>query len=208
VARYRGPREKLNRREGVDLMLKGERRMAGKGALERRNYPPGEWSHRSKKPSPFGLQLREKQKAKRIYGVLERQFRRYFKKAIATPGVTGTNLLHILESRLDNVVYRMGFASTRAQARQFVGHGHILVDGKRVNIPSYQVKVGQLVSVKPASREMAPIMEAFDRSRRMGVPVWIQRDEDQMAGNLERMPTVEEIQIPVKEQMIVELYSR
>ena len=208
MARYRGPVEKLSRREGVDLMLKGERRFNGKSAIERRNYPPGEWSQRSRKLSPYGIQLREKQKAKRIYGVLERQFRRYFREAVRLPGVTGQNLFQLLECRLDNVVYRLGFASTRAQARQFVRHGHITVDGKKVTIPSFSVKIGQVVSVKESSRKMVPIEESFDRARRMGIPVWMQRDDDNMTGSLERLPTVEEIQLPVKEQLIVELYSR
>jgi len=208
VARYRGATCKLERREGVDLMLKGERRLKGKCSIERRNYPPGEWGQRSRKMSPFGTQMREKQKAKRIYGVLERQFRRYFKMAAAMPGVTGLNLLHILESRLDNVVYRLGFASTRSQARQFVRHGHITVNGKRVTIPSYYVKVGEEISVKEVSREMVPFVEAFDRARRMGLPPWITRDDDRLIGGLSRLPSSDEIQIPVKEQMIVELYSR
>jgi small subunit ribosomal protein S4 len=208
VARYRGATCKLERREGVDLMLKGERRLKGKCSIERRNYPPGEWGQRSRKMSPFGTQMREKQKAKRIYGVLERQFRRYFKMAASMPGVTGLNLLHILESRLDNVVYRLGFASTRSQARQFVRHGHITVNGKRVTIPSYYVKVGEEISVKEVSREMVPFVEAFDRARRMGLPPWMTRDDDRLVGGLSRLPSADEIQIPVKEQMIVELYSR
>ena len=208
MARYRGATCKLERREGVDLMLKGERRLKGKCGIERRNYPPGEWGQRNRKMSPYGTQLREKQKAKRIYGVLERQFRKYYKKANAMPGVTGMNLLHLLECRLDNVVYRLGFASTRSQARQFVRHGHMTVNGKRVTIPSYNVKVGEEISIKESSREMVPFLESFDRARRSATPAWVVRDDDQMTGSLQRMPTVEEIQIPVKEQMIVELYSR
>jgi len=208
VARYRGSVCKLCRREGIKLMLKGQRCFSAKCAMERRAYPPGEWGQRGRKMSAFGIQLREKQKARRVYGVLERQFRRHFREAAAMRGITGQNLLHILESRLDNVVFRLGFATSRNQARQLVRHGHIQVDGRRLTIPSCQVKIGQRVSVKNSSQEIVPIAEAFDLSRRSGLPAWIERDETQMAGQLVRLPTVEEIQLPVKEQFIVELYSR
>ncbi|HEQ60220.1 MAG TPA: 30S ribosomal protein S4 [Firmicutes bacterium] len=208
MARYRGPVCKLCRREGIKLMLKGQRCLTAKCAMERRAYPPGEWSQRGRKVSAYGIQLREKQKARRIYGILERQFRRHFREAAALRGVTGQSLIHILESRLDSVVYRLGFAASRIQARQLVRHGHIQVDGKRVTIPSYRVKVGQPVSVKSASREMVPIAEAFDAARRIGLPAWLERDEEQLTGRLTRLPSVEEVQLPVKEQFIVELYSR
>jgi len=208
VAKYTGPVCKLCRREGVKLMLKGERCLTPKCAVERRAYPPGEWGKRGRKMSSYGVQLREKQKARRIYGVLERQFRRHFREAVAIRGVTGQNLFHLLETRLDNVVYRLGFAASRTQSRQLVRHGHIQVNGKRVRIPSFRVKVGMKIGVKPASREMLPIAEAFDQSRRTGLPAWVQRDEEQMVGYLERLPSLEEIQLPVKESFIVELYSR
>ncbi len=208
MARYRGAVCKLCRREGVKLMLKGQRCLTAKCAMERRPYPPGAWGQRGRKVSPFGIQLREKQKARRIYGVLERQFRRHFREAAAVRGVTGQNLVHILESRLDSIVYRLGFASSRSQARQLVRHGHIQVDGRRVSIPSFRVKVGQSISIKSGSREIVPVAEAFDASRRLGLPGWLERDETQMAGHLVRLPTVEEAGLPLKEQFIVELYSR
>lgn len=208
MARYRGPVCKLCRREGVKLMLKGQRCLTAKCAVERRDYPPGEYAQRGRKVSPFGQQLREKQKARRVFGVLERQFRRHFQQAVSSRGVTGQNLIRVLESRLDNVVYRMGFASSRPQSRQLIRHCHIQVDGKVVTIPSFQVKLGQQVSVAPDSRQLIPVAEAFDASRRVGLPAWINRDEEQMVGSLERWPTVEEVQLPVKEQLIVELYSR
>jgi small subunit ribosomal protein S4 len=189
-------------------MLKGQRCLTAKCAMERRAYPPGEWGQRGRKMSSFGIQLREKQKARRIYGVLERQFRRHFREAAAMRGVTGQNLVHILETRLDSVVFRLGFASSRSQARQLTRHGHIQVEGKRVTIPSYRVKVGQTISLKAGSEEMVPIVEAFDASRRSGLPAWIERDEGQMTGHLMRLPTVEEAGLPLKEQFIVELYSR
>ena len=208
MARYRGPVCRLCRREGIKLMLKGDRCMTAKCAVERREYPAGEYAQRGRKLSPFGTQLREKQKARRIYGVLERQFRKHFRAAQTRRGVTGENLLQVLESRLDNVVFRMGFARSRSQARQLVRHCHILVNDRPVTIPSYQVKLNERISVAQESRQIVPIAESFDASRRSGLVPWIHRDEDQMSGYLERWPTVEEVQLPVKEQLIVELYSR
>ncbi len=210
MARYRGPVCKLSRAEGVNLMLKGKRFLLGKDSAEKRKYPPGEHGQRRtmRKLSDYGVQLREKQKAKRIYGVLERQFRRYFKEADRMRGITGTNLLQLLERRLDNVIYRLGYANTRAQARQLVRHNHVKVDGKRVNIPSYQVKIGQLVEMKDKSKELVLVQEALQTRRSMGGYPWMEWLGDGMAGKLIRMPAVEEIAIPVNEQLIVELYSK
>jgi len=177
MARYRGPREKIERRLDADLGLKGERRLNGKSALEKRPFAPGQHGQRRTKISEYGLQLREKQKAKYMYGVSEKQFRKYFKEAVRRDGNTGANLITLIEQRLDNVVFRMGFATTRANARQFTTHGHVLVDGKKVDIPSYVVKPGQKIEIK-------------------------------VFGIFTRIPTREEVVIPVEERLIVELYSK
>lgn len=209
MARYIGPICKQCRAEGIKLFLKGKKCLSAKCPVSRRAYPPGQHGQRrSGKVSDYGQQLREKQKAKRIYGVLERQFRRYFHEADRMRGVTGENLLQLLESRLDNVVYRLGFANSRRQARQFVRHNHIHVDGKRVNIPSYLVKVGQTVEVNVESRNIPMVSEAIQLRKSTGGHPWVERDDKSVTGRMIRLPQVDEIGLPVKEQMIVELYSK
>jgi len=208
MARYRGPREKLERRLGVDLGLKGERRLAGKSALEKRPYPPGQHGQRRTKISEYGLQLREKQKAKFMYGVSEKQFRAIFTEANRREGNTGELLIQLLEQRLDNVVYRMGFATTRAFARQLVNHGHILVDGKRVDIPSYRVKPGQKVEVREKSKNNPQIQRAMELTNQTGIVEWVDVDKEKLFGIFTRIPEREEISIPVEERLIVELYSK
>ncbi|WP_456428951.1 30S ribosomal protein S4 [Nitratifractor sp.] len=208
MARYRGPREKLERRLGVDLGLKGERRLAGKSALEKRPYPPGQHGQRRTKISEYGLQLREKQKAKFMYGVSEKQFRSIFKEANRLEGNTGELLVQLLEQRLDNVVYRMGFATTRAFARQLVNHGHILVDGRRVDIPSYRVQPGQKVEVREKSKNNPQIQRAMELTNQTGIVEWVDVDKDKLFGIFTRIPEREEISIPVEERLIVELYSK
>ncbi|NOZ90061.1 MAG: 30S ribosomal protein S4 [Epsilonproteobacteria bacterium] len=208
MARYRGPVEKLERRLGVDLGLKGERRLAGKSALEKRPYPPGQHGQRRTKISEYGLQLQEKQKAKFMYGVSEKQFRALFKEANRREGNTGAILIQLLEQRLDNVVYRMGFATTRRFARQLVNHGHILVDGKRVDIPSYRVKAGQKVEVREKSKANPQIVRAMELTNQTGMVEWVDVEKDKLFGIFSRIPNREEISIPVEERLIVELYSK
>ncbi|CUV66224.1 30S ribosomal subunit (SSU) protein S4 [Sulfurovum sp. enrichment culture clone C5] len=208
MARYRGPVEKLERRLGVDLGLKGERRLAGKSALEKRPYAPGQHGQRRTKISEYGLQLREKQKAKFMYGVSEKQFRKLFTEANRREGNTGNLLIQLLEQRLDNVVYRMGFATTRAFARQLVTHGHILVDGKRVNIPSCVVKVGQKIEIREKSKVNPQIVRAMELTNQTGMVEWVNVDKDKLFGLFSRIPDREEISIPVEERLIVELYSK
>jgi small subunit ribosomal protein S4 len=208
MARYRGPREKLERRLGVDLGLKGERRLAGKSALQRRPYAPGQHGQRRAKISEYGLQLREKQKAKFMYGVSEKQFRRIFQEANRLEGNTGELLLQLLELRLDNVVYRMGFATTRAFARQLVNHGHILVDGKRVDIPSFRVKAGQKIEIREKSKNNPQIQRSMELTAQTGMVEWVDVDKDKLFGIFTRVPEREEIKIPVEERLIVELYSK
>ncbi len=208
MARYRGPVEKLERRFGVSLGLKGERRLAGKSALEKRPYAPGQHGQRRGKTSEYGLQLNEKQKAKFMYGLSEKQFRNLFKAANRMQGNTGENLISLLERRLDNVVYRMGFATTRAGARQFVTHGHILVDGKKVDIPSYRVKVGQKIEVKKASKTNSQVVKALELTERTGFVDWVEVDKEKVSGIFTRIPEREEVKIPIEERLIVELYSK
>jgi len=208
MARYRGPREKLERRLGVDLGLKGERRLAGKSALERRPYPPGQHGQRRSKLSEYGQQLQEKQKAKFMYGVSEKQFRSLFKEANRREGNTGEILLQLLEQRLDNVVYRMGFATTRAFARQLVNHGHVLVDGKRVNIPSFRVKPGQKIEIREKSKNNPQIQRSIELTNQTGMVDWVDVDKEKLFGIFTRIPEREEISIPVEERLIVELYSK
>ncbi len=208
MARYRGPVEKLERRLGVDLGLKGERRLAGKSALEKRPYPPGQHGQRRAKISEYAEQLQEKQKAKFMYGVSEKQFRTLFKEANRKEGNTGAILIQLLEQRLDNVVYRMGFATTRRFARQLVNHGHILVDGKRVNIPSYRVKAGQKIEVKEKSKTNSQITRAMELTNQTGIVEWVDIEKDKLFGIFSRVPAREEINIPVEERLIVELYSK
>lgn len=208
MARYTGPVEKIERRLGVSLGLKGERRLAGKSALEKRPYAPGQHGQRRTKVSEYGLQLREKQKVKYMYGISEKQCRRVFKEASRKEGNTGENFLKLLEQRLDNVVYRMGYASTRAFARQFVTHGHILVDGKRVDIPSYVVKAGQKVEVREKMKSNPQVVRALELTNQTGACVWTDVDQEKCAGIFTRIPEREEIVVPIEERLIVELYSK
>lgn len=192
----------------MKLFLKGERCFKEKCAVERRSYAPGQHGKRRNKMQPYGLQLREKQKVRRVYGVLEKQFRRYFVEANRQKGVTGENLLRLLESRLDNVVYSLGFASSRNQARQLVRHGHVMVDGRRVNLPSFQVKPGMEIVLKPDVRSNAFVVEALETALGRGVPPWLELDSANFSGKVVALPTREDIRLPIQEQLIVELYSR
>ena len=208
MARYTGPVCRLCRREGMKLFLKGERCYTEKCGIEKRNMPPGQHGRRrASKMQGYGVQLREKQKVKRTYGVLEDQFRRYFEMADRTRGITGVTLLQLLERRLDNAVYRMGFATSRAQARQLVRHGHFLVNGKKVDIPSYSLKAGDVVSVRQTSRQNPAILHAVDEVKGRGIPEWIAL-EGELGAKVVSMPTREQINLPVQEQLIVELYSK
>ena len=206
MARDTGPQCKQCRREGQKLFLKGERCLTDKCGVERRNYPPGDHGRGRQKQSEYRVQLREKQKARRFYQVLEKQFRNYYKKASRQPGVTGENLLRLLERRLDNVLVRLGFAGSRRQARQLIGHGHFLVNGRRVNVPSFQVKPGDVISVKENSRAAEVIRGATEVTAT--VPAWLQADYDSLVANVLRLPERDEISAPVQEQLIVELYSK
>ena len=208
MARYTGPVEKLERRLGVDLFMKGERRLAGKSALLKRPYAPGQHGQRRAKLSEYGSQLREKQKAKFMYGVSEKQFRRLFAEAARREGNTGAILVQLLEQRLDNVVYRMGFATTRRFARQLVTHGHILVDGKRVDIPSYSVRAGQKIGVIEKSKNNPQISRALDLTAQTGIVAWVDVEKEKRYGIFSRVPEREEVVIPVEERFIVELYSK
>ncbi|WP_297963043.1 30S ribosomal protein S4 [uncultured Campylobacter sp.] len=208
MARYTGPVEKLERRLGVDLFMKGERRLAGKSALLKRPYAPGQHGQRRAKLSEYGSQLREKQKAKFMYGVSEKQFRRLFAEAARREGNTGAILVQLLEQRLDNVVYRMGFATTRRFARQLVTHGHILVDGKRVDIPSYSVRAGQKIEVIEKSKNNPQISKALDLTAQTGIVAWVDVEKEKRYGIFSRIPEREEVVIPVEERFIVELYSK
>jgi small subunit ribosomal protein S4 len=192
----------------MKLFLKGERCFKEKCAVERRSYAPGQHGKRRNKMQPYGLQLREKQKVRRVYGVLEKQFRRYFAEAARQKGVTGDNLLRLLELRLDNVVYSLGFASSRAQARQLVRHGHVLVDGRRVDVPSFQVRPGMEVALKEAMRSNVFVLEALDTAQGRGVPAWLELDAEGFRGKVLAEPKREDIRLPIQEQLIVELYSR
>jgi len=209
VARYTGPVCRLCRRERMKLFLKGDRCFKEKCSVERRGYPPGQHgTRRGRRIQGYGLQLREKQKVKRYYGLLENQFRSYFKEADRLRGITGENLLVLLERRLDNVVYSLGFASSRGQARQFVRHGHVLVDGAKIDIPSYQVQPGQKVAIKDDSRKNDFIRASVETARGRGVPDWLELDAESFTGTMLRLPTREDVKLPIQEQLIVELYSR
>lgn len=208
MARYRGPVEKLERRLGVDLGLKGERRLAGKSALEKRPYPPGQHGQRRTKLSEYGEQLQEKQKAKFMYGVSEKQFRALFAEANRQDGNTGAILIQLLEQRLDNVVYRMGFATTRRFARQLTNHGHILVDGKRVDIPSFRVKAGQKIEIREKSKANPQVVRAMELTNQTGMVEWVDVEKEKLFGLFTRVPNRDEISIPVEERLIVELYSK
>jgi small subunit ribosomal protein S4 len=209
LARDTGASCRLCRRENLKLFLKGDRCYGDKCAFERRPYPPGQHGQRrAGKFSDYQLQLREKQKVKRIYGLLEKQFRRSYDRAEKQKGITGTNLLLLLESRLDNMVFRMGFASSRNQARQLIRHKHFLVNGRKVDIPSYQVRVGDKIEVKDSSRKMAVIVEAMETVVRRGIPNWIELEKEQFKGTLKALPNREDLTMPIQEQLIVELYSK
>jgi small subunit ribosomal protein S4 len=206
MARYTGPSCKLCRREGIKLYLKGDRCYTDKCAVARRAYAPGQHGQGRKKMTNYGLQLREKQKAKRIYGTLESQFRKYYVEAERVKGITGENLLKILEMRLDNVAFRLGFGTSRHDARQLVRHGHFTVNGKKVSIPSYEVKVGDVVAVKEKSRSSEKFKALADVAT--NVPKWLTVDKDKMEGQVIAMPQREDVDIPVNETLIVELYSK
>jgi small subunit ribosomal protein S4 len=208
LARYTESVCRLCRRENLKLFLKGERCYTDKCAIERRNYPPGEHGQGRPKFSAYSIQLREKQKVKRMYGLLENQFRRTFARAARIKGITGETLLVLLERRLDNVTYRIGFAGSRAEARILVRHGHILVNGKKVNIPSYTVRVGDVISVKEPSRQMARVLSAMEGSQRRGVPDWAEVDRDAYSGKIKLLPARSDITMPINEKLIVELYSK
>jgi small subunit ribosomal protein S4 len=209
MARYIGPVCRLCRREGIKLFLKGERCYTDKCAIEKRNVPPGQHGRaRRAKMVGYGIQLREKQKVKRTYGVLENQFRRYFEAADRQKGITGELLLQMLERRLDNVVYRLGFATSRPQARQLVRHGHFTVNGKKVDIPSYSVRQGDTVAVRQTSAQNVTIQHAMEEVKGRGIPDWLLLDGAALAGRISQLPTREQINMPAQEQLIVELYSK
>ncbi|MBA2305987.1 MAG: 30S ribosomal protein S4 [Acidobacteria bacterium] len=209
MARYIGPVCRLCRREGMKLFLKGERCYTEKCAIEKRNMPPGQHGKlRKAKMVGYGIQLREKQRVKRIYGVLENQFRRYFEAADRTRGITGETLLQLLERRLDNVIYRLGLGTSRAQARQLVRHGHFLVNGRKVDVPSYSVKAGDTITVRTTSAQNASIVHAMEEVKGRGIPEWLMFDAGQLTGRIQSLPTRQQINLPVQEQLIVELYSK
>ncbi len=208
MARYRGAECRLCRREGLKMFLKGSRCYTDKCAVDRKENPPGQHGRTRSKFSDYGNQLREKQKVKRIYGILEKQCRLYFKKASRQKGVTGDNFLFLLERRLDNVVFRLGFATSRNEARQLVTHRHFKVNGSLVDIPSFLVKLGDIVEPKEKSKKVARITEAIESVDRRGVPRWLELDKPNFKGKISDLPTREEITIPIQEQLIVELLSR
>lgn len=208
MARYTGAVCKLCRREGSKLYLKGDRCYTDKCAVGRRTYAPGQHGQSRKKLSNYGVQLREKQKVRRIYGILEKQFRAYFEEAERIKGVTGENLLRLLETRFDNVVYRMGFGESRAEARQLVRHGHFTVNGKKVNIPSYQIKVNDLIAVKATSKASEKLKALAENSASKTAPQWLSINPEMMEARVISLPTREDVDIPIEEHLIVELYSR
>ena len=208
MARYTGAVCKLCRREGKKLFLKGERCYTGKCAIERRAYAPGQHGQSRKKATEYGLQLRAKQQAKRYYGIQESQFYKYFLMAERKQGVTGENLLRICESRLDNVVYLLGWANSRAEARQLVTHGHYEVNGKKVNIPSYLIKAGDVVAIKNKSKESEKFKATIEANASRPVPQWLDRNDEALTGKVLALPTREQIMVPVEEHLIVELYSK
>jgi len=208
VAKYRGPVCRLCRREGEKLFLKGSRCMTEKCAIERRSYPPGQHGQGRQRVSEYSAQLREKQKLRRIYGLQERQFRGVFGRAERKTGITGEHLLKLLECRLDNVVYRLGFAASRKEARQVVNHGHLLLNGRKTDVPSYTVKAGDVIEVRQRSREIPSIQSALEAVDGRGIPSWLELDRAAFKGTVRGLPTKEEIALPVNEQLVVELYSR
>ncbi len=208
MARYTGPVCRLCRREGQKLFLKGERCYSKKCAVDRRAYAPGQHGQGRKKVSEYGRQLRTKQYARRYYGVLEGQFRHYFDMAEKMPGVTGENLLRLLESRLDNVIYRLGLASSRAEARQLVLHGHYTVNGRKVNIPSFLTKVGQVIAVKEGSRQNEKIKAIVEANSSRPIPKWLELNRETLEAKVVAVPNREDIDLPIEETLIVELYSK
>ena len=208
MARHTGSACRICRRENLKMYLKGDRCHTEKCAIERRPYPPGQHGQGRTKFSEYGLQLREKQKVKRLYGLLETQFRGYYHWASSTKGKTGENLLRFLEQRLDNVAFRAGFADTRNEARQLVRHGHFLVNGRKVNVPSYQTRAGDVLTVRERSRKVVRISEALEAVDRRGLPQWIELDKKAFTAKLKAAPAREDITMPIAEQLIVELYSK
>ena len=208
MARYRGSTCRICRRENMKLMLKGDRCFSDKCAFDRRSYAPGQHGQKRSKYSDYGIQLREKQKVKRMYGLTEKQFRLFFKRADRMKGITGTNLLTLLERRLDNVIFRLGFANSRNQSRQIVRHNHILINSKKVNIPSFIVQVGDIIEVKEKSRKVNVIAESLDTVVRRGIPQWLELEKEQFKGVVKAVPIRDDITTPMQEQLIVELYSK
>jgi small subunit ribosomal protein S4 len=209
LARYTGSVCRHCRRENLKLFLKGDRCYSDKCAFDRRSYPPGEHGQRrGRKISDYGVQLREKQKVKRMYGLSEKQFRLFFERAESQRGITGTNLLVMLERRLDNIVYRMGFVNSRAQGRQFVRHNHFLINGQKVNIPSFMVKIGDQVELREKSKKIQAIQDSMEAVVRRGVPQWLDLEKDNLKGVVKAFPTREDLTMPAQEQLIVELYSK
>lgn len=208
MARYNDAVCRLCRREGMKLFLKGDRCYTDKCAVERRAYGPGQHGQRRAKVSDYGAQLREKQRAKRMTGLLERQFRRYFYESDRLKGITGDNLILMLERRLDNMIYRLGFAKSRAQARQLICHNHFMVNGKRVNVPSFLVRQGDTITVQENSKNMKSIVEALEGVDRRGVPEWLMLEKEKFSGKVMALPSREQIVVPLREHLIVELYSK
>jgi len=208
LARYIESGCRLCRRENLKLYLKGDRCYSDKCAFERRSYPPGQHGQGRSKFSSYGVQLREKQKVKRMYGLVEKQFRNFFAKAERQKGITGTNLLILLERRLDNMVYRLGFANSRNEARQLVQHNHFNVNGRKVSIPSYLVKIGDVIELREKSRKSAKINDSLEGVARRGIPSWLELDKEHYGGRILALPSREDLTMPIKEQLIVELYSK
>lgn len=208
MARYLGPACKICRREGSKLFLKGDRCFSNKCALERRAYAPGEHGQRRIKATDYSMQLREKQKMRRTYGVTEKQFRNYFRQAERLRGMPGENLICLIERRLDNIVYRMGFASSRAEARQLVGHGHFRVNGRRADIPSMLLRPGDVVEVRESSRDLLVFKEAVDSAKRRPIPSWLEVDAQALRGTVRSWPTREEVSLPIQEELVVAIYSK
>ena len=209
MARYTGSVCRICRRENLKLFLKGDRCYSDKCAFDRRGYPPGQHGQRrGRKISDYGIQLREKQKVKRMYGLSEKQFHLFFERADNQKGITGTNLLVFLERRLDNVVYRLGFVNSRAQGRHFVRHNHFLINGKKVNIPSYLIKTGDVVEIREKSRKIQALEGALDAVVRRGIPQWLDLEKENMKGMVKEFPSRGDITTPIQEQLIVELYSK
>jgi small subunit ribosomal protein S4 len=208
LARYTGSVCRQCRRENMKLFLKGDRCFSDKCSYDRRGYPPGQHGQRRSKQSDYGIQLREKQKVRRIYGISEKQFRITFKRADRLKGITGTNLLSLLETRMDNTVFRLGFVNSRNQGRHFVRHNHFTVNGKKVNIPSFQVKKGDVIELREKSRKVQAISDSLDAIVRRGVPLWLEINKDIFKGQVVGIPTREDITLPIQEQLIVELYSK